>query len=326
MVGKYDIEIYNNKVHYFLSVKRNITILQGNSATGKTELIRLIQEHEANGRSSGITLKCDVKCVVLTSVDWELRLAAMNNQIVFIDESVDFLRTSRFAQMVKGSDNYFVIVSRDDLGQLPYSVDEIYGLRNDTDTQKYRQYKRIYNEMYRLYNFEVKKDVNPDVVVTEDSNSGNEFFETIFPERCISAKGKDNVYGCIRKYEGKRILAIVDAAAFGPEIGKIIRYLKSSENECVIYAPESFEYLVLQSGILEVPKSVLDETYLHADSKQFMSWENYYTHYLTDITRHTVYQYGKSKLNAAYKTDGSIRKIKAVLPEVLVKDPAGSEG
>ena len=44
MVGKYEIEVYNNKVHYFLTIKRNITILQGDSATGKTELIRLIQE------------------------------------------------------------------------------------------------------------------------------------------------------------------------------------------------------------------------------------------------------------------------------------------
>ena len=164
MVGKYDIEVYNNKVHYFLSVKRNITILQGNSATGKTELIRLIQEHEANGRSSGITLKCAVKCVVLTSVDWELRLSAMKNQIVFIDETVDFLHSIRFAQIVKGSDNYFVIVSRDDLGYLPYSVDEIYGLRNNTETQKYRLNNRTYNEMYRLYNFEVTRNVHPDVM------------------------------------------------------------------------------------------------------------------------------------------------------------------
>ncbi len=111
--------------------------------------------------------------------------------------------------------------------------------------------------------------------------------------------------------------------AFGPEIGKIIRYLRSSENECVIYAPESFEYLVLQSGMFEVPHSVLDETYLYADSKQFMSWENYYTYYLADITRNTIYQYGKSKLNTAYKTEGSIRRIKTVLPEILVKNLDG---
>ena len=83
MVGKYDIEISNNKVHYFLTVKRNITILKGNSATGKTELIRLISEYEANGNSSGISLKCDKKCSVLTNIAWELRLSSMSQTIQY---------------------------------------------------------------------------------------------------------------------------------------------------------------------------------------------------------------------------------------------------
>lgn len=148
MVGKYNIEIYNNRIHYFLTVKRNITILQGNSATGKTELIRLIGEYEANGISSGITVICDVKCTVLTSIDWELRLETLKNSIVFIDETAGFLKSKRFAEMVRGSDNYFVIVTRDDLSQLPYSVDEIYGLKNEGS--KYNQFKKVYNEMFKL--------------------------------------------------------------------------------------------------------------------------------------------------------------------------------
>ena len=40
MTGKYDIEIYNKRVHYHLTVKRNITVIQGDSATGKTEDIK----------------------------------------------------------------------------------------------------------------------------------------------------------------------------------------------------------------------------------------------------------------------------------------------
>ena len=70
MKGKYGIEVYNSRVHYALSVKRNITILNGNSGTGKTELIRLVGEYEENGASSVITLRCDRKCRVLTSADW----------------------------------------------------------------------------------------------------------------------------------------------------------------------------------------------------------------------------------------------------------------
>ena len=228
MVGKYEIEVYNNKVHYFLTIKRNITILQGDSATGKTELIRLIQEHETNGTSSGITLICDVKCTVLTAVDWELRLSSMNSQIVFIDETAGFLRSQRFAELVKGSDNYFVIVSRDALSQLPYSVDEIYGLRNVSDTQKYKTYKRIYNEMYKLYHLDPQGTKDPEVIITEDSNSGYEFFDTLYHSRCVSAHGKSNVYDSIRDVQDKTTLAIVDGAAFGSEIGKVLRFLETS--------------------------------------------------------------------------------------------------
>lgn len=32
MKGRYDIVLYNNKVHYSLTVKRNITVLRGDSA------------------------------------------------------------------------------------------------------------------------------------------------------------------------------------------------------------------------------------------------------------------------------------------------------
>ena len=318
MVGKYEIEVYNNKVHYFLTIKRNITILQGNSATGKTELIRLIQEHETNGNSSGITLICDVKCTVLTAVDWELRLSSMNNQIVFIDETAGFLRSQRFAELVKGSDNYFVIVSRDALSQLPYSVDEIYGLKNVSDTQKYKTYKRIYNEMYKLYHLDTKGTKEPEVVITEDSNSGYEYFDTLYHGRCISAHGKSNVYDSIRSVQDKTVLAIVDGAAFGAEIGKVLRYLETSKVNCTLYAPESFEYLILSAGLVDVPKGIVQETYLYADSKAFMSWEEYFSSYLAEITRNTVYQYSKLRLAEVYKTQGTVAKIAAVIPETIL--------
>lgn len=316
MVGKYDIEIYNNKVHYFLTIKRNITILKGNSATGKTELIRLISEYEANGNSSGISLKCDKKCSVLTNIAWELRLSSMSQTIIFIDETADFIKTKRFAELVKGSDNYFVIVTRDDLSQLPYSIDEIYGLTNVSSTSKYKAYKKVYNEMYKLYNLNPIQRVNPELVITEDSNSGYQCFSHIFAN-CVSANGKSNIYANIRTQSDKRILVIVDGAAFGPEIGKIMSYLAVNDNSCVLYAPESFEYILLSSELLDVPKDVLNETYNHADSKEFASWEEYYTRYLIDASGQTIYKYSKTQLNKNYLGNKALEKIKQVLPEQI---------
>lgn len=320
MTGKYNIEVYNNRVHYFLTVKRNITILQGNSATGKTELLRLISDHETNGVSSGITLLCDKRCTVLTPVDWELRLSGLESSIVFIDETAGFIKSKRFAELVKGSDNYFVIVTRDDLSQLPYSIEEIYGLKNVSDNQKYKSYKRIYNEMYKLYDFNISKEFEPDTVLTEDSNSGYDFFYQLYGEKCISAKGKSNVYQCIRDNSDKQILAIVDGAAFGAEIGKIYRYLESNYVKCVIYAPESFEFLLLSAGFVDVPDDVTTETWKYADSKLYMSWEEFYTDHLIKNTSGTVYQYNKNRLAAPYKTEGIISKVVSVMPdEILLK-------
>lgn len=323
MTGKYEIEIYNNRVHYFLTVKRNITILQGDSATGKTELIRLISDYEENGTSSGIVVKCDLPCTVLTAVDWESRLDRLERHIIFIDETATFLKTKQFAERVRGADNYFVIVTRDDLPQLPYSVDEIYGLRNVSDGTKYKSFKKVYNEMYHLYNLREPGKMKPDVVITEDTNAGFEGFCAVYGDICKAAGGKSRIYHSIRGEQSQSILAIVDGAAFGSEIGKIYRYLQMGVRNCVIYAPESFEYLLLKAGVLDVPTTVVETTYEYADSVDYISWEEFYTAYLIQISQNTVYRYSKSKLGEVYKTDGIIRRIKNILPEQIRPEGLG---
>ena len=49
MNGKYTIEVSNKKVTYRLEIKRNITIIQGDSGTGKTTLFRMINEYNRYG-------------------------------------------------------------------------------------------------------------------------------------------------------------------------------------------------------------------------------------------------------------------------------------
>lgn len=317
MIGKYDIEVYNNRVHYFLTVKRNITVIQGNSATGKTELIRLINDNIVNGNSSGITLKCEVACRVLTSDDWDIRLSAMQNSIIFIDETANFIKTQKFAEMVRGSDNYFVIVTRDALSQLPYSIDEIYGLKNVSDSSKYKTYKKIYNEMYKIYNFHSYEKFTPSKVITEDSNSGYECFSRIYPEICISACGKTKIYKLLRNFQNEKIIIIVDGAAFGSEIEKLYKFITLFNGNYILFAPESFEFLLLKSGIVSVSQSIIEETFNHADSKLYMSWEEFYTDYLIKQTKGTVFQYNKAKLKESYLSEGSLDKIKNQLPEQI---------
>ena len=53
----------------------------------------------------------------------------IRGSIVFIDECNSFVKSEDFAISIKESDNNFVIITRNDLPNLPYSVNEIYGIR-----------------------------------------------------------------------------------------------------------------------------------------------------------------------------------------------------
>lgn len=168
MKGKHHVIVQNNKLRYEFDIRRNITIIRGDSATGKTTLIDLIQAASVMGDESGIFLQCDRPVRVLGTADWEIVLPQLHENIIFIDEENRFITSQTFADAVKNSDNYFVLITREDLPNLPYSVDEIYGIHT---SGKYHDTKRVYNEMYRIYSSltNVSTDM-PDDLLIEDSN------------------------------------------------------------------------------------------------------------------------------------------------------------
>ena len=88
MIGAYRVVVSNKYLKYEFNIKRNITVIKGNSATGKTTLIEMLREY--NEEDSGITVQCDKKCVVLYGKDWDKKLLVITDSIVFIDESGRF--------------------------------------------------------------------------------------------------------------------------------------------------------------------------------------------------------------------------------------------
>lgn len=305
MKGKYHIVIQNNKLHYELDIKRNITIIKGDSATGKTTLIGLIDRASRMGISSGISIACKKKCRTLNDMDWQLILSNTKENIIFVDEDNLFIRTKEFAQAVKESDNYFVIICREDLPHLPYSVEEIYGIHT---SGKYNDLKRTYNELYKIYaNTKIqKKDlpITPKEVITEDSNSGHQFFNAICKEKninCISAGGKSNIRKILDKTDGNNILVIADGAAIGPEMNKLYQYMRLHDTSS-LYLPESFEWMILKSGVISetVIQSILEHPEDYIDSKKYMSWERYFTNLLIENTKDTFLKYNKGSLNESY--------------------------
>ena len=59
------------------------------------------------------------------------------------------------------------------------------------------------------------------------------------------------------------------------------------------------------------------KTYDYADSCKYVSWEQFYEAYLTDISQGTEYSYSKKKLGLPYMTDGNMKKILNQLPEQI---------
>ena len=168
MKGKIHLMVQSTHLKYELDFIRNITILLGDSATGKTTLVEMIQEYVLNGSDTGIQLSCDVPCRVLEGNAWKEQLEHVHGSLVFIDEGNRFPASQQFAEAIRKTDNYYVIITRENLDNLPYSVTEIYGLRS---SGKYNLQEPVYHEMYRIY---TEMAVNPDVdnltFITEKSN------------------------------------------------------------------------------------------------------------------------------------------------------------
>lgn len=66
MRGEHLVTVRNNKVQIKLPIRRNLTILKGRSATGKSTLIDLVDQFDELGPDSGVVVSCDVPCKVLS--------------------------------------------------------------------------------------------------------------------------------------------------------------------------------------------------------------------------------------------------------------------
>lgn len=320
MKGKYSITVGNNVLQYKFEIQRNITIIKGDSATGKTTLVDLIREYYENGEQSGVSLQCDKVCVVLEGRQWKILLDNIHDSIVFIDEGNAFVTSNDFADAVKHSDNYYVIVTRESLPTLPYSVDEIYGIKS---SGKYGTLRQTYQEFYRIYGkMEYKKPLEPDVIIVEDSNSGYEFFKHAIEGKgwkIVSAGGKSNIFRELGLCKESKVLVIADGAAFGPEMDRVMKRMSLSGDK-VLYLPESFEWLVLKAGVIkdsDIAK-ILEEPSEYVESEKYMSWEKFFTTLLIERTQDSYLKYEKQKLNATYKNEKIVEKIMSEIPKGLI--------
>lgn len=320
MKGKYEIIVQNKRIRFQFEIRRNITIVRGDSATGKTTLLELLQAYHREGETSGVKVQCEKACIVLQADTWKSVVAENGEAIFFVDECNRFITSEEFASTVKAARGYFVIVTRDNLPNLPYSVDEIYGIRT---SGKYAGVKKTYNEFFHLYgDYKIMTEIHPDKIIIEDSNSGYDFYKNVVDPKipCVSAHGKSNISAMLESEE-EAILIIADGAAFGSDMERIMR-LSQYGQQIVLYLPESFEWDLLRSDVLEDKEcmEILRHPEDYIDSEIYFSWEQFFAKLLLAKTEGTYLQYQKQSLNPAYLHEKALKKILNVLPGPIVQN------
>ena len=320
MKGIHKVVVGTKYLKYEFELRRNLTIIRGDSATGKTTLVDMIRTHMNDGESGPVTLNCDKGCYVVEGNLWKGQLDNIQDSIVFIDEGNEFVKTKDFARAIQQTDNYYVIVTREGLPALPYSVEEVYGIRT---SGKYGSLKQSYHSFYRIYPDSTTEKIKPEKILTEDSNSGYQFFDAVCTEhqmQCDTANGKSNVFSYLKVHKDEKILVIADGAAFGPEMDRVLQLVQTRKN-LALYLPEYFEWLILSSGILKDAETtqILQTPSGYIDSKEYFSWERYFTALLIEKAAGTYLNYTKKTLNEAYLKDGVKNAILEQMQKIELK-------
>ena len=327
MRGKHHIIIETENLKFEFEIKRNITVVQGDSATGKTTLVDLIAEMKHGRNNRGIRFFSDVPCEVYAGDEdrWRYELEGMAGSIVFIDEDYRFIYSREFAEYLGTADNYFVLITRKPLRNLPYSINEIYGIRT---SGKYHFPDQIYHEFYPIYmdNYDTERIRGDErktqlMILVEDSRAGYQFFEQVCSiHSVVSAGGNTGIYSRLTAYSDERsILVIADGAAFGSYIENVVRYAER-KGQIGLYFPESFEWMVLKSGVIrnESIKEVLSHPEDFIDSEKYLSWERFFTSILREKTSEIPYlRYNKEHLPDFYTSPQASGLIMKVMPEEI---------
>lgn len=132
MKGKHRVVLKGANFKYDFTIQRKITLIRGDSATGKSTLVNALDSVKRGNLIYSV--ECDVPFDALTRFNarnWRETLRTNHNALIFIDEGFSDYITTEFQESIRASDCYFIFVNRLELRNLTYSCDEIYTINFD---------------------------------------------------------------------------------------------------------------------------------------------------------------------------------------------------
>lgn len=281
MKGHVDIIVRSMNISYEISLDRQISVIRGQSASGKTEFVRQIDLYWGDASHNGVQIESKYPVRHLVDEEyWENRIRD-NPGVVWVADEADacLLRKneSKLAAAIKHSDSYFILITRSAMKSLPYSINSIFELelRFEDDRPK-----NVAVPLKSLRYLDKPLNWMPSNVLVEGEGTDLTFFRSTLAlreDKVLTCKGRGNCYKRVDKLfkAGKdEIFLIIDGAAFGCCIEDVNALLQAGYALMVV-AYESFEWLLLASVCGNIPE--LQHTENFCDSKKWFSWERYYT-------------------------------------------------
>lgn len=296
------IKLKSKRISYNLEFNYRINIVRGDSASGKSAFIRLLDSR----KDSNVQVTSNYKLIHMTSEFLQFIKETDNSfskEYVYVIDEIDIAGNNDMLEFISHSPYKFILMIREsNLNNLSYGINQIYEIYN---SGKYNISRKMYN--YQKINKDVQIN-NITSIVTEDSHSGYEFYKRLNNFDVYSVGGNSNINNNIKSNQ----IVVVDAIGFGPYIDNYINSTYN-KNNFLLY-PKSFEWTILTSEIFRIDDITLDNQYLnHLNITQ----EKFYEAILKSLCKELGLWYGKSKLNPYFLEDTQYNKIMQRLDDLF---------
>lgn len=129
MVGAYKLSVRVKGLSYDLVLKSQVTVVKGNTATGKSYFVDLVEQYVREKGSCRSTIKVvsDFTDIGVVSNPKELDyvLKGMSGGLIIMDEIIVAYLYTQIPSIVLNSGNYFLLFTRLPLNRLPYSIVDV---------------------------------------------------------------------------------------------------------------------------------------------------------------------------------------------------------
>lgn len=245
------VHIKTKRLEYKFELERKFNFILGDSGTGKTTLVTLVEEYGVNKRN--VQISGYAKLVALPSISFESTLSSYKDYIIFIDEDNPALRRKDIAALLQDSNNYFVIVTRHQkFGYLPVDGRSFYRIKTSGS----------FHTLESLYQNLSSGPCTASYAICEDSKSGRSFLKQLLPASIEVAELSDEYKNSGRStlsvqlenayQQGYRnVLLTYDLVGIGHDYFRLADVLATfTDLKVTILDWDSFEGYIFQSPLI----------------------------------------------------------------------------